>query len=163
MNMSIFVPVNGLFRASVNGSYSCRPVGRDFSPNTTRCIILDRVMFRRCFFFVLQSSPKEPIQMYTSRRASRVGPVANKLWLLLWWPVNEVRLACNSEKEGCKAHGRAQAQQYMQRPESSLYVKTSGGRNKEHLNSWASHVIENISHFSRCVATQRYCWVEIFR
>jgi hypothetical protein len=42
MNMDLFMPVNGLFRASVNGS--CSLVGRDLSPSPARCIISGRVV-----------------------------------------------------------------------------------------------------------------------
>lgn len=37
-------------------------------------------------------------QMYTSRLAPQLQ---TNSWLLLWWPVNQVRLAWNREKEGC--------------------------------------------------------------
>jgi hypothetical protein len=39
MNMSLFVSVNRLFCASVNGSCSCPPVGSDLGPSLARCII----------------------------------------------------------------------------------------------------------------------------
>jgi hypothetical protein len=69
MNMGLFVQVNRLFHASINGSYSCPSVGCDLGPNTTRCIIsgrLDPKLFRvvPCLdraFFVLRISPPDPV------------------------------------------------------------------------------------------------------
>jgi hypothetical protein len=57
MNMDLFMPVNGLFRASVNGS--CSLVGRDLSPSPAWCIISGRVVLGSCFFCA-SSHPTRP-------------------------------------------------------------------------------------------------------
>jgi hypothetical protein len=40
MNMCLFMPINGPFRAYINESCSCPPVSHDLGPSPTRCIIL---------------------------------------------------------------------------------------------------------------------------
>jgi hypothetical protein len=66
MNMNLFVHVNGVFRASVNGSCSCLTVGCDLGTSTTQCIILDQLdskLFQilpylgRAFFRALDRPP----------------------------------------------------------------------------------------------------------
>jgi hypothetical protein len=98
MNMGLFVPLNGLFHASVNGSCLCPPMVHDLDPSMTRCIILGRPspkLFRvmpclgRDFLFMLRASPPGPAQMYTSRVAlnpSQVIQISNlspKVFLLI--------------------------------------------------------------------------------